>query len=589
MRFNLSYLLLVLLLTPYYGLGQKEYYVEISTSEELVFEWGFGVNIAYDSSEIVRTLNKGIFELQQDNYLLANLDSINFYDDKCLAFIHIGPQITPGQIRLDSNSMEWVSQSLWENQNKVIDSVFFTSFLKQTQNKLINNGYPFASIQLEDIDIMEDKLNATLVLNKREYIVYDTLSRQGEKFISKNYLSNYLNIKEGQPYSHKEFLLLKNRINQSGFIKLENDPWITFIKNKAVVKLPIKAEKSNNFDFLIGILPNTNNGQRRFNINGQAYLDLLNKLGQGERITIDFKRLSEEDQFLSLQLAYPYIAGLSVGANGLFELRRNRDISLDLNTNFGGQYIISGLDYVKAFGVYKSSSLVNIDTTALLNTGNLPVNLDYRYRGGGIGINRQNFDYRFNPSSGWQLYFDVNFGQRNIIENQSILNLRNDQVDFSSAYDSIQETTFQLNLNINTSYYHRLFDRGVFKLGFVGGFRYNDGIILENELYRIGGNKLLRGFDEQTLFTDAFGVMTTEFRFILDQNSYFSFPFIDISRLRTYTFNNPEWNTAIGVGLGLNFATQAGIFNVAFAAGKYNDTPFDFNNTKVHFGFVSVF
>ena len=128
MRFNLSYLLLVLLLTPYYGLGQKEYYVEISTSEEIVFEWGFGVNIAYDSSEIIQTLNKGVFELQQDNYLLANLDSINFYDDKCLAFLHIGPQITPGQIRLDSNSMEWVSQNLWENQNKVIDSVFLHHF-----------------------------------------------------------------------------------------------------------------------------------------------------------------------------------------------------------------------------------------------------------------------------------------------------------------------------------------------------------------------------------------------------------------------------------------------------------------------------
>ena len=292
---------------------------------------------------------------------------------------------------------------------------------------------------------------------------------------------------------------------------------------------------------------------------------------------------------MSLQASYPYLAGLAIGADGYFELRRNRDISIDLNSNFGGQFLLGGFDYIKAFGVYKTSDLINIDTTSLLSTGKLPNNLDYRYRGGGVGINKQQFDYRFNPSRGWQFYTDVNFGQRTIVPNQSILNIRNEQVDFSSSYDSIRKTSFQFNLNLKANFYYSVFERGVIKLGLNSGYRFNNGLVIENELYRIGGNRLLRGFDEQTLFTDAFGVLTTEFRFILDQNSYFSFPFIDFSRLRTYTLGEPRWDTAIGIGLGLNFATQTGIFNIAFASGKYNQSPFDFNNTKVHFGFVSIF
>jgi hemolysin activation/secretion protein len=53
--------------------------------------------------------------------------------------------------------------------------------------------------------------------------------------------------------------------------------------------------------------------------------------------------------------------------------------------------------------------------------------------------------------------------------------------------------------------------------------------------------------------------------------------------------SQPIWDTAIGLGLGLNFATKAGIFNVSFAAGSRLNNPIDFNNTKVHFGFISLF
>ena len=48
-------------------------------------------------------------------------------------------------------------------------------------------------------------------------------------------------------------------------------------------------------------------------------------------------------------------------------------------------------------------------------------------------------------------------------------------------------------------------------------------------------------------------------------------------------------NTFIGSGLGLAFETKAGIFNIAFAAGKRNDLPFNLRQSKIHFGYVNFF
>jgi hypothetical protein len=44
-----------------------------------------------------------------------------------------------------------------------------------------------------------------------------------------------------------------------------------------------------------------------------------------------------------------------------------------------------------------------------------------------------------------------------------------------------------------------------------------------------------------------------------------------------------------GIGLGISLETKAGQFNLAYAAGKNRDLPFNFQESKLHFGFVSLF
>ena len=104
----------------------------------------------------------------------------------------------------------------------------------------------------------------------------------------------------------------------------------------------------------------------------------------------------------------------------------------------------------------------------------------------------------------------------------------------------------------------------------------------------IGGYKLLRGFDEQSILASEYAVGTLEYRYLLGLNSYM-FVFTDVgwagNNVPGYDLNS----MFIGTGVGMAFETKAGIFNMSFAIGKQGSAPFDFHDTKIHLGYVSFF
>ena len=78
-----------------------------------------------------------------------------------------------------------------------------------------------------------------------------------------------------------------------------------------------------------------------------------------------------------------------------------------------------------------------------------------------------------------------------------------------------------------------------------------------NEKYQIGGNNLLRGFDEASIFTSWYALTTIEYRLLLSNNSYFSLPFVDLALIE-----NEEGSSsyAIGIGGSLGIETSVGLF-----------------------------
>jgi len=216
----------------------------------------------------------------------------------------------------------------------------------------------------------------------------------------------------------------------------------------------------------------------------------------------------------------------------------------------------------------------------------LPTNLDVQTQGGKLGFNYQNLDYRWNPSSGVDLKVSTSIGQKSIIKNETILELN---PELEAAYDTLKLKTLQVQSHIEAAYFVPLASVITLKTSLRGGLLINEKEVFENEYFRLGGNKLLRGFDEQSVLAQGYGLFTTEVRLLLNRNSYLTLPFIDFGYTQVSDGDELIWDQVLGVGLGINFSTPAGLFNVSFASGSRLQNSLDFSNPKVHFGYVSLF
>ena len=125
------------------------------------------------------------------------------------------------------------------------------------------------------------------------------------------------------------------------------------------------------------------------------------------------------------------------------------------------------------------------------------------------------------------------------------------------------------------------------KLANNSGFKLND-YLLDNDLFRLGGFQLLRGFDQQSIFVTNYSIFSTEIKVLFEENSFFNL-FFDNAFLKKSTITQNTENQSYAIGSGFNFQTKPGIFSISYALGKFNDTNFDLSSAKIHFGFINLF
>jgi hemolysin activation/secretion protein len=229
-----------------------------------------------------------------------------------------------------------------------------------------------------------------------------------------------------------------------------------------------------------------------------------------------------------------------------------------------------------------ASNLLRVDTAAIL-MGRFPRQLDVRNRAFGLEANWQALDYRFNPRRGCSAFAKAGAGTRQIARNQAILNVA------ESFYDTLPGRSFRFVMEGRLEGYLPLLERSTLKLAAHSGAIVSEARVYQNEQFRVGGNRLLRGFDEEGIFATAYHVLTLEYRLLLGQNSYF-FGFGDYGLVQDRRIGQPDLSDRpLGLGGGLAYETTAGIVNISLAVGRRSGEPLVLRNPKVHIGFVSVF
>ena len=542
-----------------------------------------------DSSQVINALGEVIGALQLKTYLEASIDTIVVKDQDVLAILHVGP---PYQwVKLGKGNVEesLLGQTGFRPRF-FTNKAFSQQGLKELQNAILiyleNHGYPFANLRLDSLKIDHGRISGVLHVERGDLYTFDDLTIEGNANVSETYLSSYLGLKPGTPYDQRKILRVRDRIRELPFLQSRRDLSVTFEGEKAKVNLFVDKKQASRFDFLIGVLPSSAQTGRVL-ITGTFNAELQNQFGLGERIYAAFEQLRPQTQELELEFNYPYVLGTPFGADMHFELYRRDTNYLDLRYNIGAQYLLEGGSYLKAFWNNYTSNLLSVDTVSVLQTGQLPDTLDVSHSTFGLEYNHQKLDYRFNPRKGWSAFIKAGAGVKTIRRNNLI-----SQLDIPDPYADLNLRSFIYRIEANLAAYIPMFKTSTLKSSLQSGFVITEEPIFANEQFRLGGNRLLRGFDEESIFATNYAVFTLEYRLLIGQNS-FLYTFGDYARLDEKTIKAlPGQNTIdypYGFGAGISFETKVGVFGISLAFGSRKQNPIDFGAPKVHFGYISLF
>ena len=535
--------------------------------------------------------------LHMNAYLQASIDSLRFSGSDAVGSLYLGPAIRWVQLRTSRTEHDdWVEAAGFRSKKFSEKPLHYAALLALEQRVLEqaeNQGYPFASVALDSIAIADDGgVSAVLQIVPRQFVTFKGIKINGDVQLPAAFLPNYLGLRPGSAYSRARVLRLRDQLRTLLFVETTGNPSVTFAGEEATVNLFLQKKRASRFDFILGLLPQPNNPDGKLLVTGSLSAAFQNALSLGERFAVEFERLRPETQKLDVQAGVPYLLGTPFGLEGQLRIFRRDSTWVDAQSELGVQYLFTGDDFIKFFWSTTSSTLQKVDTLTVKQTRRLPQNLDLRQNGFGLETRLNRLDYRFNPRSGWAIGLKTVAGFNTVQRNSQIEALRDpDKPDFrfASLYDTVAGRVARFRVEYRFEVFFPLFVRSTLKFGLRGGDIFAEKKVFANEQYRLGGTKLLRGFDEESLFATRFAVATAELRLLIGLNSYLAV-FGDYGYLENITDRNRLFLRPLGLGTGLNFETKAGIFGISVAVGRRDvGQGVDLRATKFHLGYVSLF
>lgn len=573
-------LLFLFVLVNNYTYCQKIYSLHFEVTDSLTdkkITKSLSENYKIDSLKIENKIKSVIYKLQSDGYLETSCDSILCANKKCIVFLHVGYKYK--WLKLDKGNVEEAALSESGYREKIYNNSTFKE--KQTADlfkKIIRyyeeNGYPFASIKIDSLSFNNNISNGKLLLTKNKKISIDSIVYDKNLKLSKSYLFSYINLKPGSLYQESKIKQVQNKLNELAFITSTAAPQLVITDKYTKLNLFIANKKANQFDGILGIMPDEITG--KVLITGQARLRLENSLGKGELLDVDWRKLQVQTQDLKGRIVYPFLFKTPFGIDANIKLYKRDTTFIDVQLNGGVQYLLSGGNYFKVFFNNRNTNLLS--TSQLKNITKLPDYADVKINSYGIGIKQEKTDYRLNPTKGFSILANTSAGNKTIGINPFVP---------ANLYENMELKAVQFQFDFSGAIYIPIAKRNVLSVSnkTAGIFGKN---MFQNEVFRIGGLNTLRGFDEESIYASSYSISALEYRFLLDKNSYF-FGFFNAAYYEKRIINEFMHDTPYGFGTGLSFETKAGIFNITYALGKQFDNPILLRAAKIHFGIISVF
>jgi len=519
-----------------------------------------------DSASAARALQNWLQSSRESGFLAAGYDTLRWQPQGVEACLHLGPRFRWAKLDLSSIPLEYLAMAGYKRRSPALGYLNLRrldALSKQLLALAEKEGYPFASLQYDSLQIQGDSLSAHLRFDKGKQIFYDSLRIGGSLKLRPKVLARYLQIREGQPYNEKDIQRLARNINALPYANLTQNPQLFFYNNKASVVVYADQRQVNSFDGMLGLFPGADDG--RLLLTGDINLLLWSTFSKGELLTFNWRSLQPGTQDLRSRLRWPFLFNSPVGIDLDFRLFRRDSSFLEVQSNAGLEYTFSPGNYLKGFYQQRSYRLLGGPLASGVNQARVDGNLY------GLEYSVQRLDRAFNPYRGWSAIFGAGAGRRTT----------NAQIsDGSFAGNQVFD---QFQLHTEGQVLVPWLVRWQTVMQWQGKALLSEQLYF-NELFRFGGFKTLKGFDEESILASSYLLFNLEQRFLLDANSWL-YLFGNGGWLRNNAIGQNYSDTPYGLGAGITFQTNSGVFSVAYALGSERGAPISFQNTKVHLGY----
>jgi outer membrane protein assembly factor BamA len=531
--------------------------------------------------------------LQSQGFISASIDSMRFDSLQARVQLFLGARYQWAQVATHPADEDVLAAVRWKGAafaNVPLSFPALQSWQERMLNHLEETGHPFARIYLDSIQLADNKVTGTLRIDRGPLYKVDSIRVYGNARIDNEFLQRYLEIANGSIYNKKKLMAVSKKIAELTYVQEEKPSDLTLLGTGSVLNLYLKDKKNSQVNALVGFLPNSDlSAKKKFLFTGEANILLRNSLGAGETIGLNWQQLQQKSPRLNLLYAHPYVFRSPVGLSFNFDMFRKDSTFLNISMQLGATYTMGGSQSATIFLQRRQTIVNGISAQQILFTRQLPREADVSSNNLGVTYEVNTTNYRYNPQKGSELVLTTSAGTKRIRKNNQVLELQdpnNPSFKFESLYDTVKLKTYQARATLYAARYFPLGKQSTFKTALNGGL-YQSGNTFRNELFPIGGYRLLRGFDEESLYVSHYTIATLEYRYLIGQNSNF-FAFADGGWAR-FLHTDRDDHIYIGTGLGAAFETKAGIFNLVWALGKRDDTQFNLRQSKVHLGFINYF
>ena len=503
-----------------------------------------------DSISIFDELNRIHKLVQVNGYFLSVVDSLVLKQKNYFAFFNMNQKVD-SVILKQKNFPEEILRTFNFKQQKIKMPINqLAVFLNKISETFESKGNSFSKIRLKNITIIKKVLYADIDFDASKERKINKLILKGYENFPSSFIKNYFNIKEEMVFNKKKLNEISRLSKSLNFVSEIKAPETLFTKDSTFVYVYLKKNKGNSFDGLVN-LASQENGKLKFN--GYIDLKLRNVLNKGERFNLLWNSFGNERQEFAIATKIPYIFNSKLSPELNFSIYKQDTTFLNTKFNSNLQYQIkSNASLFVSFTQANSESLTNVASQNIETFTSTFLGLGYQYTMPKNDLFRNNiFFLNINPS----------FGNRKS-ENNSFRQIK------------IEGTiSYLLDISKRSSIYLKN------KTGVLNSENY-----IQNELFRIGGNNSIRGFNEQSIFVKDYVIQNIEYRYLLS-NDAFIYSITDLALIATP--NTTE--KLMGLGIGYLFNTNNAQINISTTLGTDSRNPINFKNTQLFINWVNFF